>query len=153
MVEVLDEALGRVESKVAQAALPDTRGREKALGILAVVAGEAPEQGLRKAVAAALSTDRAREARAEVEAQASDAVSGQSKRTIAKGLKANLEGQAAAADNRAELIASEDVPDAAKPGLQRDHDAVTADHAAAAEAVADFSVHLPHGRARSSRSS
>ena len=145
LVEALDEASGRVESKVAQAALSDTRGREKAMGILAALAAELPEQaqqGLARAVAA-LSTERAPEARAEAKALVSDAMSGRSKRTIAKALKANLDGQAAAADKLAELIASEDIPEAAKPGLQRAYEAVTADHAAAAEAVAKFSEQMP----------
>ncbi len=145
LVEALDEASGRAESKVAQAALSDTRGREKALGILAALAAELPEQaqqGLMKAVTA-LSTERASEASAEAKALASDAVSGRSKRTIAKSLNANLDGQAAAADKLAELIASEDSPEAAKRGLQRAYDAVTADHAAAAEAVAEFSEQMP----------
>ena len=44
LVEALDEASGRVESKVARAALSDTRGREKALGILAALAGEVPSR-------------------------------------------------------------------------------------------------------------
>jgi hypothetical protein len=145
LVGVLDEASGRVESTVAQAALTDTRGREKALMILAALAEQVPDAaqgGIAKAVAA-LSTDRAAEARAEAEALASSRIAKRSKDLVAQALRANVDGQAAAAERLAELIASEDMPEASKPGLQRAYDAVTAEHPAIAGIVAEFSDRMP----------
>ena len=62
-------------------------------------------------------------------------MSTRAQRTLAKALKANLDGQVVAAETLQALIASDDVSDSAKAGLQRAYDAVTADHAAAAAAV------------------
>jgi hypothetical protein len=145
LVAALDEASGKPENAVAQAAVADTRGREKALGLLAVLAGELPEQaqeGVAVAIAA-LSTDRAPEASAEAAALASDKVSAKSKRAVAKALDANLDGQVAAAERIQELLASDALSDAAKAGLEKAYAALTADHAAAAAAVATFSEHMP----------
>jgi hypothetical protein len=145
LVAALDEASGKPESAVAQAALADTRGREKALSLLAVLAGELPDHaqaGVAKAIAA-LSTDRAPEASAEAAALASDKVSAKSKRALAKALDANLDGQVAAAARIQSLLASDALSDAAKAGLEQAYAAVTADHAAAAAAVDAFSDHMP----------
>lgn len=145
LVAVVDEASGHADNAIAQAALSDTRGREKALAVLAALTDQLPEQaqaGVAKAIAE-LSTERAPEARAEAEAIASRGVSARAKHTLAKALKANLDGQAVAAEKLRALIASDDVSDSAKAGLQRAYDAVTADHAAAAAAVAEFTDRMP----------
>jgi hypothetical protein len=145
LLGILEESSGRVENKVARAALTDTRGREKALTILAALAEQLPDDaqvGIAKAISA-LSTDRAGEARSEAEAITSDAVSEQSKRFVARALDANVEGQEVAADKLSELLASEDMPESSKAGLQRAYDAVTGEHAEIAQIVAQFSDRMP----------
>lgn len=145
LIGILDEASGRVQSKVAQAALADTRGREQALAILAALAEQVPDAaqvGVAKAISE-LSTDRAGEARAEAEALVTSTTAEPSRSLVARALRANVEGQAAAAEKLSELIASEDMPDAAKAGLQRAYDAVTAEHAAIADLPAEFSDRMP----------
>ena len=145
LVAAVEEASGRVDSAIAQAALSDTRGREKALAVLGALTDELPEQaqaGVAKAIAA-LSTDRAPEARAEAAAIASGAISTRAQRTLAKALEANLDRQVVAAETLRALIASDDVSGSGKAGLRRAYDAVTADHAAAAAAVGEFSDRMP----------
>ena len=145
LVGVLDEADGHVESKIAQAALGDTRGRDKALAILSALVDRVPSRaqaGLSRAVVA-LSTDRAQEIGVEAEALASEDVSAAAKGQLAQAVQANVEGQQAAANRLAELISRSDMPEAAKAGLTTAYDAVTAEHEAAAQTLAGFSGRMP----------
>jgi hypothetical protein len=92
LVAALEDASSRASTRLAQAALSDTRGREQALELLGALAGDLPEQaqaGVAKAVAA-LSTDRAPEVSAEAAALTSDAVSAKTKRAVSKALDASL---------------------------------------------------------------
>lgn len=146
LVDVLDEVEGKVENTIAKAALADTRGRDKAIAIItALLERGVPDQaatGLSKAVAA-LSQDRDDEVQDEAEALVGDDVSRSGKRTLARTVKATVEGQTKAADKLAELIAGDDMPAESKPGLQRAYDAVTAEHGSVADILDRFSDRMP----------
>lgn len=146
LVGVLDEVSGRVESTVAKAALSDTRGREKAIAVITALLDRGvpanAATGLARALAS-LSTGRDDEVVAEVKALVSDDVAGSGKRTVARAVKASVEGQTTAAGKLAELIADEDMPAQSKPGLQRAYDAVSAEHGDVAFILARFSDRMP----------
>lgn len=146
LVDVLDEVSGRVENTIAKAALADTKGRDKAIAIITALLDrgvpEKAEAGLARALAA-LSTDRVDEVVEEVKALVGDDVGRSGKRTVARAVKANVEGQSDAAAKLAELIADPDMPAQSKPGLQRAYDAVSAEHGSAAFIVARFSDRMP----------
>lgn len=149
-VEVLVGALGvadgRVERRIANAALQDTRGREKAIAVIAAILQEgvpAPAAERLSTALARLSGDRSEEVETEAEALAGDDVSAAGKRTLARAVEENVEGQAAAAAHLSELLADAGMPEAAKAGLQTAYDAVTADHASVADILSRFSERMP----------
>ena len=146
LVGVLDEVEGRVENTIAKTALFDTRGRDKAIAIItALLERGVPDKaasGLARALAA-LSTDRDDEIVAEIRALVSDEVSLPAKRTVVRGVKADVEGQRKAAAKLAELIADPDMPAESKPGLQRAYDAVVAEHGSVAFILARLSDRMP----------
>jgi len=146
LVGVLDEVSGRVENTIAKTALFDTRGRDKAIAIItALLDRGVPDKaanGLARALAA-LSTDRDDEIVAEVRALVGDEVSLPGKRTVARAVKADVEGQSKAAAKLAELIGDSDMPAQSKPGLQRAYDAVIAEHGSVAFILARLSDRMP----------
>ncbi len=148
-IETLSKALrpadGRDESKIAAAALADTRGREKATGILTELLAQVPEQartGIAKAIAN-LSQDRDAEVTAMAKALASSDVSKTSKRRVAATLKVDVEGQTDAAKTLAALIASPGMPAESKQGLQTAYDNVTSEHGSVADILSRFSSRMP----------
>ena len=152
LTAALEPAEGGVESKIAQAALADTVGRDKALAVLSeLLERGVPEQakaGLLRAISA-LSQKRDDEVRASAEALQSQDVSAGSKRTLAKAVDENVDGQKTAAAKLIALIESENVPAAAKVGLRRAYDAVTREQGRAAEALDKASAKMPAGVRRS----
>lgn len=146
LVGALDEVRGKVENTVAKAALSDTRGRDKAIAVItALLERGVPEQaatGLAKALGA-LAQDRDGEVKAEAKALVGDDVSPAGKRTVAKTVQANVDGQDRASTKLAELIADEDMPAQSKPGLQRAYDAVIAEHGSIADILSRFSDRMP----------
>jgi len=146
LVDVLDEVDGRAEDSVAKAALADTRGREKAIAVISALVGagvsEQAAAGLAKALAE-LSTDRNQEITDKSRALGSSRVSSSAKRSVAKSVEASVRGQKKAAERLAALIADEEVPEAAKPGLQRAYDAVVAEHGTVADILSRFSDQMP----------
>lgn len=142
----LDEVDGQVENRVAQAALSDTRGREKALAILnALLENGVPEQaetGILKAIAA-LSEDRTDEVKEQVTALQSNEVSNRSKRKVARAAATNVDGQARAAERLAALLEDPDMPEASKAGLQRAYDAVTKEQEVGAASLSTALNRLP----------
>lgn len=145
LVALLDDADGRVENLVAQAALADTRGREKAAAVLGALSSRVPPQAARGLAAAlqALGRNRDDEARAATAALTSSEVSETAKATLAATVKANLAGQNTAAKRLAALIGSDRMPAAAKAGLQRAYDAVVAEQRAAADQLEQASANMP----------
>lgn len=145
LARLLRPADGGVERQIAAAALADTRGRDKAIAILTVLAGEVPDQaqaGIARAIAA-LSQGRDDEVLLEAKALVSSKNSGSSKRTVTKALVADVRGQPRAAARLAELIADGDMPAESKPGLQRAYDAVVAEHGSIADILSRFSDRMP----------
>jgi len=146
LVEVLDEAQGRAERRVAAAALADTRGREKAIAVISsLLADGVPAKaagGLARALGA-LATDRGGEIVAEAEVLAGDDVAARAKGTVAKTVEVSVDGQASAADRIAGLLADEQLPQVAKTGLQSAYDAVTAEHGTVADVLSRFSDRMP----------
>jgi len=145
LVAALEAAGGASERKLAAAAHADVRGRDKALSVLTALLDEVPEQA-RPALArsiAALATDRDEEIEAQAGALAGDEVGAEAKRTVAKGLQANVKGQATAGEKLAELIAGEDVPEQAKAGLRAAYDAVAAEHGSVADVLSRLSSRMP----------
>ena len=145
LTAALDGAKGRAERKVAQAALADTRGREKALVVLTALLDEVPEQA-RAGIAQAIA-DRSQDRDSEIEAQAEALVDGdvssRSKQLVGRSVEANVEGQATGAVRLAGLIAGDDLPEQAKIGLQAAYDAVAAEHGSVADILARFSDRMP----------
>lgn len=145
LVGLLDEASGRVENKIAKAALADTRGRDKAVSILTALLEQVPaeaQEGIANAIAA-LSGGRSSEVRAEARALGSGDVSNRNKRRVAKAVESSVEGQHGAAETLGELIASEEMPAASKEGLQRAYDAVTREQERTAKILSRFSDRMP----------
>jgi hypothetical protein len=146
LVGALDETEGRVESKIAQAALADTRGREKAIAVISAVVSrgvsEKAAPRLTEALAA-LATDRDQEVEAKSAALTSEDVSAKAKSSLAKSVEASVQGQAKAAERLAALIVDEDVPVAAKPGLQRAYDRVAAEHGTVVDILSRLSERMP----------
>ena len=146
LVGVLDEVSGRVENTVAKAALQDTRGRDKAIAIITALIDRGVSEGAAKGLAralAALSTDRDGEVVEEVKALIGKDVGRAGKRTLARTVGANIDGQASAAEKLAALIADPDMPAESKPGLQRAYDAVSAEHGSAVFILARLSDRMP----------
>ncbi|UTI63380.1 hypothetical protein NBH00_18760 [Paraconexibacter antarcticus] len=145
LATLLPRTHGTVQSQVAQAALTDTTGRDKAIAVLTAVALTAPAQaqaGLAHAVQA-LSTDRSGEITADAKALVSDAVTPANKQTLATAVKTDVAGQTTAADKLKELLGSASTPDAAKPGLTKAYDAVSAEHGTLADILSRFSDRMP----------
>ncbi|UTI64370.1 hypothetical protein NBH00_23910 [Paraconexibacter antarcticus] len=145
LATLLPRTHGTVQNQVAQAALADTKGRDKALAVLAAVALTAPAQaqsGLAHAVQA-LSTDRSSEITADAKALVSDAVTPSNKQTLAAAVKPDVSGQTTAADKLKELLGAASTPDAAKPGLAKAYDAVTTEHGTLADILSRFSDRMP----------
>ncbi len=145
LTAALDDAPARWERRVAAAALADTRGREHALDVLTAVLGKVPEQarrGIARAIAR-LSDGRDQELRAQVQALTDGEVTTVSKRAVARTLTANVEGQVEAAERLAALIAGEQVPEEAKPGLRQAHAAVSAQHRAAGDRLSRSFNRMP----------
>ncbi|UTI66795.1 hypothetical protein NBH00_11440 [Paraconexibacter antarcticus] len=145
LAKLLPRTHGAVQSKVAQAALTDTKGRDKAIAVLTAVTLTAPPQaqtGLAHAVQA-LSTDRSGEITADAKALVSDAVTPENKQVLATALKSDVNGQTTAADKLKELLSASSTPDAAKPGLAKAYDAVTAEHGTLADILSRFSDRMP----------
>jgi len=146
LVGALDEVGGRAENAIAKAAVADTRGRDKALGVVgALVAEGTPakaEKGLARAIEA-LSQSRDEEVAAEAKALAGDEISGRTAEVIADAVAANVEGQARAAKRIAELITSSEMPEQSKQGLQRAYDAITREQERSADVLNRFSDRMP----------
>lgn len=146
LVEVLDEVEGKVENSIAKAALSDTRGREKAIAVItALLERGVPDKaasGLARALGA-LAQNRDDEIQAEGETLAEGEVSEPNEHTVARALKANVEGQSSASDKLAQLIADESMPAESKPGLQRAYDAVAAEHGNVADILSRLSDSMP----------
>lgn len=146
LVGLLDEAEGRTEKQVAAAALADTRGRDKAIAILAKLAERGVSSksgaGIARAVTA-LSQGRDDEVDVAAEALASDDVSERSKATLADAVEENLDGQVKAGARIAKLVGSAKVPDAAKSGLQRAYDAVIREQDSSSQALDRACEHMP----------
>jgi hypothetical protein len=145
LVGVLSRTDGRAERRVATAARADTRGREKAIGVLSELAAQLPPQaanGIATAIAA-LGTDRPGEVRLEARALSSKKVGAKSKRRVADAVEASVEGQRDAAERVAALIASENMPAESKQGLQTAYDAITAEHGSVARILSRFSDRMP----------
>ncbi len=146
-VAVLDEVSGRVENTIAKAALADTRGRNKAIAIIkALIDGDDVSDNAAKGLAralAALSIDRVNEVRVQARELIGDDVGRSGKLTLARTVKANVEGQSRAAAKLAALIADPTMPAESKPGLQRAYDAVTAEHGSIADILSRLSGRMP----------
>ncbi|HEV2820733.1 MAG TPA: PT domain-containing protein [Solirubrobacteraceae bacterium] len=145
LTEALDGAKGRSERKVAAAALADTRGREKSLAVLTALLDEVPQQareGIARAIAAR-SQGRDEEIADQAQALADRDVSSTSKRTVARSVQANVEGQAKGAERLAALIAGDDVPEEGKAGLRTAYEAVSAEHGSVADILSRFSERMP----------
>lgn len=156
LTSVLDEADGRVELKVAKAALADTRGRDRSIAVIAALLEQGVPSGAASVLAerlAALSHNRAPEVRKEAKALVcSSAITGcavledvsrASKWKVARSVEVNLDGQERAAQQLAELIESSTMPEESKPGLQRAYDAVVAEHGSIANILSRFSDRMP----------
>lgn len=145
LVGVLDEADGAVENRIAQAALADTRGREKSAGVLNALARRVPQQAARGVATAlqSLARNRDDEVAAEVEALSSSEVSDSAKQAVASAVKANVAGQDVAAQRLAALIASDRMPSQAKQGLQRAYDAVIAEQQRSADQLEQAAAGMP----------
>lgn len=146
LLGALDEASGKVENKVAKAALTDTRGRDKAIAVLQALLDEPlpaqAEDGIMKAMAS-LAQDRGGELEAAGEALASDEVSPKSKRKVVRAVEHSVDGQATAAARITELLESEDMPEQSKFGLDRALKAIIAEQEAVAETLQEFSDQMP----------
>lgn len=141
----LRAADGADENAIASAARADTKGRDKAIAILNALLAKVPEQaktGIAKAIAA-LSVDRADETQVEAKALVSSNVSETNKRRVAATVKASVDGQDAAAETIAALIASTDMPADSKAGLQSAYDQVTAEHGSVADILSRLSDRMP----------
>jgi hypothetical protein len=150
LLGVLDEARGKVQNRVAQAALTDTRGRDKAISILEeLLETKLPSQAERGIVRAmsALAQDRDGEVELAAEALASNRVSRKSKRLVVATVEQSVDGQATAAARLAELIASDEMPEQSKLGLSRAYDAVIGELESIADTLTQFSDRMP-GRIR-----
>ena len=149
-IETLTKALrpagGRDESKIAAAARADTKGREKAMGILTQLLAQVPEQartGIAKAIAK-LSVNRDDEVTVMSKALSSrGGVSKASKRRVAATLKVDVEGQTDAAQTLAALIESPGMPAESKQGLQTAYDNVIAEHGSITDILSRFSSRMP----------
>lgn len=146
LVSGLDEARGRVENEIAKAALADTRGRDKAIGVIEAIlargVSDKAATGLARALAE-LSTDRHEETEGSIEALTSDDVSSRSKRSVAQAVDAGIDGQQRAGEVLAGLIADESMPEQAKDGLRRAYDAVTIEQAVQGEQMEQSFDRLP----------
>lgn len=145
LVGVLAETDGRVEKRLARIARGDTRGREKAVGVLSELAPTLPADaatGIAIAIAA-LTADRSGEVEVEARALASRQVGARSKKLVGDAVEASVEGQAGAAERVAALLADEGMPAESKEGLQAAYDAITADHGSVADILSRFSDRMP----------
>lgn len=146
LVGILDEADGRAEKQAAAAALADTRGRDKAIAVLAKLADRGVSSKSAKGIARALEAlaqNRDEEVEVAAEALASDDVSSKSKSTVTNTVEQNVEGQAKAGAKLAELLNSDDMPEAAKQGLQTAYDAVTREQESSAQALDQACERMP----------
>lgn len=146
LTAALEEAQGRVERRVAQAALADTYGREKAMAVLDALLEEGvvarAETGVALALAA-LSQERGGEVARQAKALGSEEVSKASKRKVARTAAVNVKGQARAGGRLAELIADPDMPESSKAGLQRALDSVGKEQQAASATLSSVLDRLP----------
>ncbi len=146
LATLLRPARGEVENAVAQAALSDTRGRDKAVAVISALLLQGvpsqAEQGLTRALAA-LAQDRGDDVQAEARALVSGRVAGESKADVVRALEAGVDGQARAAAKIAELLADEDMPEQSKFGLQTAYDAVIGEQEGAADTLEGFSDRMP----------
>lgn len=120
VVKLLGPAKPAAESPIAAAALADTRGRDKAIGILNALLTEGVPSGARAGIGraiAALSIDRSAEVSAEATVAAGADVSPRTAATLAKVIDANLRGQARATAILTTLKGR--LPAAAAAGLDR----------------------------------
>jgi len=145
LVGVLGEVDRRAQSRISAAAVADVRGREKAIGVLTALLDEVPAQARDALTAAigALATGRDEELEVQAEALADEDVSAASKRKVARSVEDGVDGQAAAAERLAGLIAGDDVPEEAKAGLLKAYDAVTGEHGSLADVLSRFSDRMP----------
>jgi hypothetical protein len=147
LVGLLDTARSaRADLRLARAALADARGREKAIEILndLVEAGlPAESQAAAAAAITALSTDRTAEIAKATAALQDPDTSAATGRTIRLTITVTLNGQGRAADILRQLI--EQLPDAARDGLQRALDAVRAEREQSAEGLDEASERMPDG--------
>ncbi|MDX6556840.1 MAG: hypothetical protein QOD86_3035 [Miltoncostaeaceae bacterium] len=147
LVGLLDTAQSaRADLRLAKAALADARGREKAIEILndLMEAGlPAESQAAVTAAITALSTDRSAEIAKATAALEDPDTSEATGKTIRLTIDVTLDGQERAADILRQLIAQ--LPDAAKGGLQRALDAVSAEREDSAEGLDEASDRMPDG--------
>jgi hypothetical protein len=146
LVGVLEEADGRTERKIAAFALQDARGRDKAISVISSriedgVPAKALE-GLTRALAS-LSTHRDEEIDAQGEALGDEDVSAASKKLVTRTLESTVEGQQAAAEKLAELLASEAIPTQAKQGLQTAYDRVVTEQGDVAATLERYAARMP----------
>lgn len=143
---MLDEARGRVESRIAQAALSDARGRDKAVAVLTALLEDGLPSSAATGISRALSglvTDRDDEVEALGDALVSDEVSSRSKRNVARAVEESVDGQATAAAELSELLAGDDMPEQARPGLQRALNAISGERLSAAETLFGHAERIP----------
>lgn len=143
---MLDEARGRVENRIAQAALSDARGRDKAIAVISAILGEGVSgdaaEGLTRALSS-LAQGRDEEVEELAETLAGDGVSSRNQRRLARAVEESVDGQAQASARLSELIASADMPEESRAGLQRAFDAVTAEQERSAETLSAYADRLP----------
>lgn len=146
IVGALEQAQGRVETRLSRALVADTRGRDKAIAALSAVLdtglSDEASEGIATAIAE-LSGGRDAEITAALNALTGDDLSALSQKLVSRAVKANVVGQQRAATVLAELIADETIPSAAKESLQAAHDAVGREQGASAEKLADFADRIP----------
>lgn len=145
LAALVPDATGNVQNQIAQAALGDTTGQNKALAVLAAVELNAPAQaqaGLARAVEA-ISTAAKSEVSAEANAMTDNSDSTTSADTLASAVKTAVSGQDTASAKLADLVGSGSTPAAALPGLQTAYDAVTAQQGSIASILSHLSSRMP----------
>ena len=144
LIEVADKP--RADLRLAKAALADAKGREKAIEVLKELVEEGLPAEAQTAVAeaiAALSTDRSAEIAKATETLADPEVSAAVGKRVRLAIDVSLRGQERAEAILKELI--EQLPDAARDGLQRALDAVCAERERSAEGLDEASERMPEG--------
>lgn len=143
-VKLLAPAGPAAENAIAKAALADTTGRDKAIGVLNALLAKGMPDGAKAGIAralVALSTDRQDEVKVETDAAASPEVSPAAVATLVKSIDAGLKGQARAVAILTTLKAQ--LPAAATKGIDHAIAAIAREQKGAATALAAASPDLP----------